>query len=304
MSSKTDLCKTQEAPVAHYWKTTITKAMREVMRVFGFNGTTRKEIFAKVTTTAGGNPRKILGKATKTQKGEKKKVLTAVLYLSPHMESGWNLCAWATLGCILACLGHSSGHLRFNSSKQARIAKSIWLKLFPGDFLATLADEIAKHERRAIKKGFVPAVRLNGSSDILWERLGIMDMFPGVMFYDYTKAPAKNRDLTTQNYHLTFSHSEDPRAHDRGREYLDNGHNVAVVVGDADGTLPGAQKVARQLVDRGSLWGRETVDGDETDVRFRDGSGKYVVLYTKGAAIHDRSGFAVRSPGIETRKAA
>ena len=290
--------------MAHYWKKTITKAMREVMRVFGFDGETREEIFAKVTTTAGGNPRKILGKASKTQKGEKKKVLTAVVYLSPSMESGWNTCVWATLGCIAACLGHSSGHLRFDSSKQARIAKTIWLKIFPKHFLETLAVEIAKHERRALKMGFVPAVRLNGSSDILWERLGIMEMFPGVEFYDYTKAPALGRNLTLPNYSLTFSHSESALARTRGAEYLEGGHNVAVVVGDEEGTLTGAQEVARELVDRGELWGHETVDGDETDIRFRDGSGKYVILYTKGAAVRDRSGFVERGFDIENRKAA
>ena len=57
----------------------------------------------------------------------------------------------------------------------------------------------------------MPAARLNGTSDILWERTGIIKRHPEIQFYDYTKIPAKFRSLDNK-YHLTYSFSEDPKA--------------------------------------------------------------------------------------------
>ena len=51
---------------------------------------------------------------------------------------------------------------------------------------------------------------------------------------------------------------------------------------------------AATLLDIGELWGKELVDGDLHDARFDDDPGKFVVLYAKGPAIYDTSGFVVR----------
>jgi hypothetical protein len=233
------------------------------------------------STTAAGNPRKILGSSIKVEKGNAQGVLTAVLYLSPASESGRNLCPWATEGCARACLGHSSGRLSFSTSKQARIAKSRWFLEHRAHFLAQLHEEIDAHVRRARRQGKVPAVRLNGSSDILWERHIDMARWPDCRFYDYTKAPLAKRSLPA-NYSLTFSYSEAPGSHADALAYLDAGHNVAIVVRDK-------QQVST-LVEHG-FEGFPAIDGDLTDIRFDDPPGHWVALYAKGAARKDTSGF-------------
>lgn len=56
-------------------------------------------------------------------------------------------------------------------------------------FMAQLKAELAQHQAKAFRHGWLPAVRLNGTSDILWERLhrDLFDEFPQIQFYDYTK---------------------------------------------------------------------------------------------------------------------
>lgn len=98
-----------------------------------------------------------------------------------------------------------------------------------------------------------------------------MAIFPDVQFYDYTKR-ANRRDLPA-NYHLTFSLSEDND--ERAQIALENGLNVAAVF--------------RALPE--TFLGRKVVDGDESDLRFKDERGVIVGLKAKGDARKDTSGF-------------
>ena len=232
--------------------------------------------------THAGNPRKILGTGLKTDAGLSRKVETRVLYASPAKESGTNLCPWATSGCASACLGHSSGRLQFTTAKQARIAKSRWFIEHREHFLAQLHKEIAAHVKRCERSGYTPAIRLNGSTDILWERYVDMTAFPTVHFYDYTKAPLDKRRNLPSNYSLTYSYSEAEGSHDRALEYLAAGHNVAIVTRN--------KEQSARLVANG-FCGFPAIDGDDTDLRFMDPKGHWVALYAKGAAKKDVSGF-------------
>ena len=54
-------------------------------------------------------------------------------------------------------------------------------------FLEQLEKEIFLFAERCKRQGYRPAVRLNGTSDVNWERFKIMEKFPEVQFYDYTK---------------------------------------------------------------------------------------------------------------------
>ena len=78
------------------------------------------------------------------------------------------------------------------------------------------------------------------------------------------------------------------------KEWLRAGGNAAVVVAAAGSSKrKDAKRVARQLVASG--WqGFPCIDGDLSDVRFRDQPGSWVVLYAKGDALKDSSGFVVR----------
>jgi hypothetical protein len=227
-----------------------------------------------------------IGTDAKTVKGEKIGVLTGILYLAPSDESGaLNTCPDASAGCRKACL-FTAGRGNFKSVKAARVAKTVRLVRERLSFLSDLVNDIRALDKKAKRKSMVPAVRLNGTSDLAWERIRlngqtVMDIFPHIQFYDYTKDPVRMlaflQGKFPANYHLTFSRSED------NQTYVDmvirNGGNVAVVF---RGGLP-------------ATWqGRPVIDGDLSDVRFSDPAGSIVGLKAKGRARKDEAGFVVQ----------
>ena len=132
----------------------------------------------------------------------------------------------------------------------ARALRTIWYERDRLGFMEQLEKELSKFIAYANRKDLKPAIRLNGTSDILWERTGIIEKFPDVQFYDYTKVP--NRNNLPDNYHLTFSAVEDNDHY--SRQMLDAGMNVAAVFEE----LP-------------ETWlGYPVLDGDKTDLRFLD----------------------------------
>lgn len=221
----------------------------------------------------------------KLAKGMKQGVMSAPLHLAPADLSGYEVCPMATAGCRKACL-HTAGNPAHMEGKQrARVARTRLYFENRELFMSVLIAEIQALVRKAEKAGMVPAIRLNATSDIPWERVrfihdgvrysNLMTLFPDVTFYDYTKRP--NRKVPS-NYHLTFSLAEgnDEQAH----EALNNGFNVAVVFDTKRGQrLPAG------------MWLREVIDGDETDFRPSDPKGVIVGLRAKGDAIGDTSGF-------------
>lgn len=217
----------------------------------------------------------------KTSKGEKLGILTGVMYLAPAKISGYEVCPRRSAGCTEACL-YTAGMGAFSNVQLARINKT---KLFFEDrenFMTQLRKDIIALVRKAEKTNMIPAVRLNGTSDIEWLRTGIVNEFPDVQFYDYTKVLNRLTKDIPANYHITFSQNES-----NGFEVmtaLNSGFNAAVVFSTKKGeALP-------------ETWNNFPVyDGDDTDVRFQDPKGGYVIgLRAKGKARKDTSGFVVQ----------
>ena len=225
---------------------------------------------------------------TKTLKGLKKGYMSAILHLAPSDRSGFQVCPKATAGCRAACLntaGHGGVGLTTSGDNVVQIArrrKTYWYFVRRPEFIERLELEISKHIRKARRKELIPCVRLNGTSDIRWERVPFMsstnvfEHFPDIQFYDYTKVPG--RDLTIPNYHLTFSLAESNDTDAQAE--LERGCNIAVVF----------DKVPETYL------GTPVIDGDESDLRFLDPAGVVVGLKAKGEARHDSSGF-VRKEG-------
>ena len=236
--------------------------------------------------TIDGNP--------KVMKGNKLGYLTAILHLAPASLSGFNLCPHSTEGCRAACLNTAGRGGMFpeggtNTIQEARKRKSRDFKLNEDGFMRQLVKEVKAFVAKAERKGVVPCVRLNGTSDIQWEHVKVdgksmMEHFPTVQFYDYTKFPS--RPSIPANYHLTFSLAEDNDA--KACIALTRGVNVAVVF-----------KVARSkpLPATFTIGGATfpVINGDETDLRFLDAKGSIVGLRAKGRARKDTTGF-VRTP--------
>lgn len=207
----------------------------------------------KLLTT--GNP--------KLLKGEALGYLSFILHLAPADLSGYNVCPGSSEGCRKVCL-NTAGRGRFTKTQDARIRKTIMFFEERDKFLSQLVKEVRAGIKRAHKLGMIPCFRLNGTSDIRWENLGILEQFPDTRFYDYTKL--SNRKNLPANYYLTFSLSEDNAA--EADEAFRAGMNVAVVF----------KKVPTE-------WnGRPVVNGDEHDLRFLDPKGVYVGLKAKGKA--------------------
>lgn len=221
-----------------------------------------------------------VGGDPKTVKGEKHGYLTGLTYLAPHKLSGkGNTCPYASKGCAAACL-NTAGRGNMPRSQDARIRKT---RLFFTDrleYLRQLRFDINTLKNMAEHRRMIPCVRLNATSDIPWERFGVMDEHPSLQFYDYTKNPNRMRKFLNgdmpKNYHLTFSRSESNEEECLG--VLDCGGNVAVVFG---GELPTEWK------------GYPVIRGDETDLRFLDGEGVVVGLTAKGKAKRDHTGFVI-----------
>lgn len=210
-----------------------------------------------------------VGNDAKTVKGEKKGVLTGILYMAPaKVAGGKNMCPFSTAGCRAVCL-YTAGRGGFNSVQQARIKKTLEFQNHTKEFVEQLAEDIRALVAKAKKQNMIPAVRLNGTTDIQWEKHGLMEQFPDVQFYDYTKFPPHTRVDIPSNYHLTFSFSESPHAPAWSQGWHNRGVNTAVVF---NGGLPD------------KFLGHKVIDGDLSDLRFTDPKGVIVGLKTKGYA--------------------
>jgi hypothetical protein len=236
----------------------------------------------------------------KTNKGRAVGYWTFILHLAPAKLSGFNVCPMATLGCAAACLntagrgGIMGGHGILtaadvaagiqNTIQKARIRRTRLFFEARDTFMQALVSDVRKAIAKATRAGYVPVFRLNGTSDIRWERVpvngapNIMALFPDVQFYDYTKI-ANRRDLPA-NYALTFSLA-DGNYHN-AQAALFNGMNVAAVFRD---------KATVARYEAAGFMGAPVFNGDDSDLRFLDPKGHVIALYAKGNAKRDSSGF-------------
>lgn len=229
------------------------------------------------------------GSNAKTVKGDGAEYLTAIMYLTPWKSAGVNLCPMAEQAkCIDPCL-NKAGRGQMSSVQKGRARKTEWFARDRAGFMEQLHKDIQSFVRFCKAKGVQPCVRLNGTSDIRWELVSynfawvaydnIMQAFPAVTFYDYTKI-ANRRNLPA-NYHLTWSYSgANPRYAAMYDDAKRNGLNIAVVFRKKS-DIP-----AEYL-------GLPTIDGDRDDMRFLDPKGVVVALYAKGKAKQDTSGFVI-----------
>jgi hypothetical protein len=226
---------------------------------------------------------------SKIEKGVKQGWFTAGLSLAPHKVSGvMNVCSHASPACIDLCI-NLSGMGVFNSVQNARIRKTKEFAEDPKTFLEVVASDIKSVCAKAEQQLLRPAVRLNMFSDLPWETLGghirksLMERFPGVQFYDYTKNPNRAWQYVNgkmpSNYSLTFSLSETNKK--VAMELLATGKiNVAMVF-----AIKRNQELPMFYGDY------NVVDGDKTDLRFLDPIGVVVGLRAKGKAVNSKSKF-------------
>ena len=219
-----------------------------------------------------------------------------------------NICPFKGL-CEIPCL-QTSGRLKFTKSQLAMLKRRLLftyaIKYQPSLYFDLLSKSIERQLAKARKLGLRLAVRLNGTSDIRYERLNmkngkeentiseesIIRKYPDIEFYDYTKYPyalrdysnlvdrnLKSRDMT--NYHLTYSFNENTTPLDIENNFK-AGRNIAIVF---------RSHIPSEILFNGNLV--EVVDGDKHDLRLPhiDGTSKFIALTAKGRAKTDYSGF-------------
>ena len=219
----------------------------------------------------------------KIQKGTKLGYLSFILHLAPADLSGRETCPKRTAGCTAACLNTAGRGGMFkrgentNMIQKARIRKTEYFFNDRDAFMMDLYKDIQKAIKFAEKQDLIPVFRLNGTSDLSWEKytvgstdMNLFQLFPQVQFYDYTKILGRKVSQYF-NYHLTFSKADGNDAD--VAEALMQGMSVVAVYDKIPAGVPSA---------------------DETDLRFLDPKGIMLGLKAKGRAKKDYSGFVIR----------
>ena len=227
----------------------------------------------------------------KTIKGLKYGFLTGILYLAPYKTiSIYNTCSMAHIaGCDIACL-YSAGRGAYSNVQNARINKTNWYYQDKQGFMLQLINNIFSLIKKANKLELIPLIRLNGTSDIKWENVdfiyegkhynNIMELFPYIQFYDYTKII--NRNNLPVNYDLTFSYSGKSEFIKYVNKAIDNKMRIAVVFKDKH-NIPN------------EFMGLSVINGDDSDIRHIDPHNVIIALYAKGKAKKDNTGFVVNN---------
>ena len=219
----------------------------------------------------------------KIQKGTKLGYLSFILHLAPADLSGRETCPKRTAGCTAACLNTAGRGGMFrkgettNVIQKARIRKTNEFFNNREQFMFDLYHDIVKAKKFAEKQGLIPVFRLNGTSDLSWEKytvgttdMNLFELFNHTQFYDYTKVLGR-KVSQYPNYHLTFSKADGNDAD--VAEALLQGMSVVAVYDEIPAGVPSA---------------------DETDLRFLDPKGVMLGLKAKGRAKKDYSGFVIR----------
>lgn len=218
----------------------------------------------------------------KIQKGTERGYLSFILHLAPSTLSGHNTCPKATPGCIASCLNTAGRGGMFkrgedtNVIQKARIRKTKFFYDNRAEFMFQLFQDIKRGIKLANSLGLKPVFRLNGTSDLSWEKydmlpgMTVFECFPDVQFYDYTKVLGR-KVQGIANYHLTFSRAESNDA-DTAQAQAE-GMNVAVVY----------DKIPEGVY-----------SADADDLRFLDPKVGIIGLKAKGRAKKDYTGFVIR----------
>ena len=241
----------------------------------------------------------LLGVNPKTEKSE---IETRILHLSPAESSGVNVCPGAK-NCKAICLHFAGNPAYMNTKQAARIRRTLAYAADSQRFGMLLILSILHNYVKQSDE--ILAVRLNGTSDIVWEDLNltidrefstlcwikfgamvpigkrnIFEIFnhirehsgQDVTFYDYTKVKHNWAECKRLGYHLTFSHdgADNKQNHKIAASAIHAGLNVAAAFNVKRG-----QPLPKFVRYQGrKFW---VVDGDLTDYRPSDRQGFRIV---------------------------
>jgi hypothetical protein len=262
--SKANYFEEQEAS----WDATTTEALAALM---GGHDMASPKIVSRAYDIPA--PKSILGTSTKMSKTDSAlPTLTRVSYLAPANMLPRTLgiighataCRMAEIaGCAAPCLGSDdgSGHLAMpnGSARLAMLGRTMLLLGDPIAFAHLLYLELRSLAKAAQKRGAVPAVRLDGTSDL---GMGMMidpvlqDL--GITRFDYSKTGRAFKDIQR----TVFSAWNDPVGIKGASKMIARGGRVSMVVGTRD--IARAMDAARAYASEYG-WEATIVDGDRAE---------------------------------------
>jgi hypothetical protein len=196
--------------------------------------------------------------SSKIEKGSLLEYSTYVMYLAPYKGLFGNVCAQGE-HCYKPCL-NTSGRVKMDVNEykilRARHFRTMLFYVNREYFNRWLFDEIKSAKKNSSSKFMV---RLNGTSDLspslfVVNSLNVLEAFPDVQFYDYTKIFSRIKLMSKySNYHITFSFNGYNMDECRKAQAL--GINVSIVI---DGPMPAM------------FMGRRVFSMDTTDLRPLD----------------------------------
>ncbi len=220
-----------------------------------------------------------VGSDAKTVKGKKVDVVTAIVYLPQDtMISKKTNCAFAHLaGCSEDCL-IGAGRLGMRHATLAIIRRGLFFMYKREQFDLQLQAEIMQ---LSLRHGDKLAVRLNGTSDIDFSYM--IEKFPEVQFYDYTKILNRVSKNKLENYDLTYSFSPySKKSLEHGYQAIKDKRKVALAF-----NTKGSKGDTLQIPDT-LFSGKKLVSFDDTDARFLDKKGSIGFLTRKGSSVKER----------------
>ena len=245
-------------------------------------------VYYKALQKMGVNYLGAVASSAKTNLSLKKGTMTYCVYLAPSTMAGTingkqiDVCPnakWCKDFCLNGS-GRNRGDILLHAEKKqeshinrARIKKTRFFYEDRETYMQVLVHEIKRAKRRADRMGYEFSVRLNGTSDISPEEMivkgevrdyNILEIFPEIMKYDYTKSYSRMfLQEKYSNYNLTYSFN----GHNKTacRKVLEKGWNVAVVFY--------GEKLPKTFA------GYKVIDGNESDMRYKDEKGCVVGLH-------------------------
>ena len=211
--------------------------------------------------------RPILGTSMKVNLGMGYGYKTKVMYGAAAKLSGFEACPHRTEACTAGCLSIKSGNITFHFV--GTILK-IWAYKFHREaFTTKVVNELRSFNFGADTDGYGRAVRMNGTTDILFTEIWKLAQEMDIMCYEYTKVAKwmKKRD----GVHRTFSISESGLM--TGIRMVCEGKTASIIV-------PGRKKDYSRACEWFTANEIPWVDGDRHDLCFLD-TGKLRVLKAK-----------------------
>lgn len=212
--------------------------------------------------------------SAKIEKSYKAGTNTYCVYLAPADLSGHNVCPRCA-NCRSHCL-NESGRAKIDSFTggdkimHARLQRTNFFYEDRVNFMRLMINELRLAKARADREHRAFSVRLNGTSDLnpklFKDETGrcVLDIFPDVQFYDYTKVSSRMKLMQEYpNYYLTFSY--DGANWIECEKWLRKGYNVAVVF------------YGNELPKTFNGW--NVIDGNQFDMRYLDAPQSIVGLH-------------------------